>query len=112
MQTRLAEERGPDRLTPMRYDYTMALNIKDPETERLAAEVAAMTGESKTAAVRRALAERKQRLAVAQAGVAPGDRMVQILERTLWPRLPDGVRGVVLTKAEREAILGFGPEGA
>ena len=30
----------------------MALNIKDPETERLAAEVAAITGESKTRAVR------------------------------------------------------------
>jgi hypothetical protein len=30
----------------------MALNIKDPETERLAAEVATLTGESKTAAVR------------------------------------------------------------
>jgi hypothetical protein len=26
----------------------MALNIKDPETEQLAAEVAALTGESKT----------------------------------------------------------------
>jgi uncharacterized protein with PIN domain len=32
----------------------MALNIKDPETERLAAEVAALTGETKTGAVRHA----------------------------------------------------------
>ena len=30
----------------------MAMNIKVPEAERLAAEVAALTGESKTAAVR------------------------------------------------------------
>jgi antitoxin VapB len=42
----------------------MALNIKDPETEKLAAEVAAITGESKTQAVKVALQERKQRLAV------------------------------------------------
>lgn len=33
----------------------MALNIKDPETERLAAEVAAITGQTKTGAVRYAL---------------------------------------------------------
>ena len=33
----------------------MALNIKDPETERLAAEVAALTGTTKTGAVRYAL---------------------------------------------------------
>ena len=37
----------------------MALSIKDPEAERLAAEVAAMTGESKTRAIRVALEERK-----------------------------------------------------
>ncbi len=43
----------------------MALNIKDRETEKLAAEVAAITGESKTRAVRIALEERKQRLSLA-----------------------------------------------
>ena len=41
----------------------MALNIKDREAERLAAEVAALTGESKTRAIRVALQERKERLA-------------------------------------------------
>jgi antitoxin VapB len=40
----------------------MALNIKNRETEKLAAEVAAMAGESKTRAVRVALEERKRRL--------------------------------------------------
>jgi len=33
----------------------MALNIKNPEVERLAADVARLTGESKTEAIRRAL---------------------------------------------------------
>jgi hypothetical protein len=40
----------------------MALNIKDTETEKLAAEVAEMTGDTKTGAVREALREKKRRL--------------------------------------------------
>ena len=40
----------------------MTLNIKDPETEKLAAEAASMAGESKTRAVKVALEERKRRL--------------------------------------------------
>jgi antitoxin VapB len=39
----------------------MALNFKDDETDRLAREVAKLTGESLTVAVRRALAERLER---------------------------------------------------
>lgn len=40
----------------------MALNIRNPETERLAAELARRTGESKTEAVTKALRERLGRL--------------------------------------------------
>jgi antitoxin VapB len=39
----------------------MALSLKDPETDRLAREVAKLTGESLTEAVRKALAERLER---------------------------------------------------
>ena len=39
----------------------MALSLKDPETDRLAREVAELTGESLTRAVRTALAERLER---------------------------------------------------
>jgi antitoxin VapB len=39
----------------------MALSFKDDETDRLAREVARLTGESLTIAVRRALAERLER---------------------------------------------------
>jgi antitoxin VapB len=39
----------------------MALSLKDKETDRLAREVAALTGESLTDAVRTALAERLER---------------------------------------------------
>ena len=40
----------------------MALNIKDPDTDRLARELAAATGESITVAARRAIEERLQRV--------------------------------------------------
>ncbi|MEI2702991.1 MAG: type II toxin-antitoxin system VapB family antitoxin [Baekduia sp.] len=40
----------------------MALNIKDPETSRLARELAATTGETITEAARRAFEERLARL--------------------------------------------------
>ena len=40
----------------------MALSIRDQETERLAAEVAELTGDSKTGAVRQALRRQRERL--------------------------------------------------
>lgn len=89
----------------------MALNIKDPETERLASEVSALTGESKTGAIRGALRERKQRLQLARSGRGRGDRMIDVLERRLWPSLPEGVRGSATSKEQEAEILGFGPEG-
>jgi antitoxin VapB len=39
----------------------MALSLNDKETERLAREVAALTGETLTVAIRKALAERLDR---------------------------------------------------
>lgn len=39
----------------------MALSLKDPETDRLARQVAKLTGETLTEAVRNALAERLKR---------------------------------------------------
>ena len=43
-------------------EMNVALTIKNAEVERLAAEVAALTGESKTQAIRVALEERRRRL--------------------------------------------------
>ena len=40
----------------------MAMNIKNPETERLARELAGLTGESLTAAVTRALRDEVERV--------------------------------------------------
>ena len=89
----------------------MALNIKDPETERLAAEVASLAGETKTRAVRTALQERKHRLEAELAGRRRTDSLRKWLETEVWPSLPPDVRGKPITKEEREEILGYGPEG-
>jgi antitoxin VapB len=90
----------------------MALKINDDETEQLAVEVAALAGESRTEAVRQALRERKRRLLLARGGLSRGERIVELLERRFWPRLPTGVRGSTISKEEEEQILGLGPDGA
>lgn len=88
----------------------MALNIKNPEVERLAAEVAALTGESKTEAIRQALAERRRRLK-GRSLAERRQRVLKVLETRLWPGMPKGQLGRRLTRAQEDAILGYGPEG-
>lgn len=89
----------------------MALNIKNRRVEELAAEVASLTGESKTEAVRRALEERLQRLALRMVRVDREDRLRRFLEQEIWPAIPNGERGRRLSTDEEAAILGYGPEG-
>lgn len=90
------------------YHSTMPLNIKDPETERLAAEVATATGTTKTGAVRDALRERLSRLSVAADGRER--ELADFMEQEIWPQLVAGSPGAP-SKAERERILGYGPDG-
>ena len=78
----------------------MALNIKDPATDRLARRVAELTGESITDATRTALEERLQRL---------------LRTRPTDPTLGDIIRRgrarrVVDERCEGD-ILGYGPDG-
>lgn len=88
----------------------MALNLKNEEVERLAAEVARMTGESKTEAIRRALQERQQRLK-GRSLEQRRARVLRLLEKEIWPVLSAGERGRRPTQAEEDEILGFGPDG-
>lgn len=88
----------------------MALNIKDPTTERLATEVAQLAAESKTGAIRRALEERRERLAF-KGESDRQERLLRFLEEDVWPVVPRTVLGRRLSKRRREAILGYGPEG-
>jgi len=89
----------------------MAMNIKDPEAERLATEVAARTGESKTAAVRTALQERLERLNAVRDADKRGADFVRFLREEIRPQIPPERVGKPVTKAEREEILGYGPDG-
>jgi antitoxin VapB len=86
------------------------LNLKNPEVERLAAEVSDMTGESKTEAIRRALEERRRRLRGADLGVRR-ERLLRFLRTRVWKVVPKDALGRRLSRAEEDAILGYGPEG-
>ncbi len=88
----------------------MALNLKNAEVERLAAEVARLTGETKTEAIRRALEERRRRLT---GPVADGRRarVLRHLKSKVWPKVPSGQLGRTLSREEEDAILGYGPDG-
>ena len=78
----------------------MALNFEDEETDRLAREVAKLTGETLTVAVRRALAERleRERLRRGEGLRGLADRLLAIGEHCaslpdLDPRAPDEIVG-------------------
>ena len=81
----------------------MALNIKDPETDRLARELAAATGESITQAARIAIEERLARVrARAEAGANRID-LSDLIERAR--SRPD------LDQRTAEEIIGYDEHG-
>lgn len=89
----------------------MALNIKNADVERLATEVAGLAGESKTEAIRQALVERRERLAVRGRGRSRYEDVMEWLENEVWPQIPADQLGRRLTAEEEAEILGYGPEG-
>jgi len=89
----------------------MGLTIKNDETERLAAEVAKMAGESKTQAIRQSLREQRDRLTLQVTPAARRRRLHRFLENEVWAVIPVEQLGKAPDKAERERILGYGPHG-
>ena len=81
----------------------MALNIKDPTTDRLARELAAATGESITVAAKVAIEERLARIRHRRRDPEEGDRMMQIVQR--------GRARASVDIGSEAAILGYGPDG-
>ncbi len=81
----------------------MALNIRNPETERLAATLAKLTGESKTQAVTQALRERLERVRRRRAGRRLADELDEIARHCA--SLP------VLDDRSPEEILGYDNRG-
>lgn len=89
----------------------MPLNIKNSEVERLVAEVAALTGETKTEAVRKALLDRRARLRLRVTDRGRRERVRGFFEREVWARVPPDQLGFPPDKPERERMLGYGEEG-
>jgi antitoxin VapB len=89
----------------------MAMSIKNTEVERLAAELARLTGESKTEAIRKALLERRQRLSFRVTHVHREGELTRFLEREVWPTVPPELLGAKPSQDVDDEILGYGPEG-
>ncbi len=81
----------------------MALNIKDPVTERMVRTLSEETGEGVTAAVRRSVEERLQRLRRDQTGASLAEELLSIGDHCA--ALPD-----VDTRSP-DAILGYDETG-
>ncbi len=82
----------------------MALSLKDPATDRLARQVAALTGESLTEAIRTALAERLARERFKRGQPADGLARLQAILATI-DALPD------LDTRTPEEIIGYDEHG-
>lgn len=80
----------------------MVLNIKDPETDRLARELAEKTGESIIVAVRRAIEERLSRVN-ARAAVDSTDELAEFIRRARARPLLD--------RRTDEEIIGYDQDG-
>ncbi len=81
----------------------MALNIRNIETERLAARLAKLTGETKTQAVRVAVRERLERIQRRRSGRRLADELDEIARHCA--SLP------VLDSRTPDEILGYGDDG-
>jgi len=81
------------------------MNIKDPEVDRLAEELAHRMGHSnKTQAIRDAL---RSQLELTQSRTDHrATQIIDVMEAEIWPLLPDHSP---ITKPEREEILGYDP---
>jgi antitoxin VapB len=88
----------------------VALNIKNDLVEDLANEVAKRQGVTKTEAVRRALEAELARSAAPSAADRDA-HLVAFLQNDVWPFVPAEALGRATSKAEREHILGYGPDG-
>jgi len=81
----------------------MPLNIKDPATEKSVRELAAITGETVTTAIRRAAEERLQRVRRGRAAPSLAEEIMEIGKRCA--ALPD------LDTRSGDEILGYDEHG-
>ncbi|MCL4368366.1 MAG: type II toxin-antitoxin system VapB family antitoxin [Actinobacteria bacterium] len=89
----------------------MALTIKNPDVERLAEEVARLSGQNKTQAIRQALEEKRDRLTMRVSHDARMAQRRRFLEREIWADIPAELLDKPHNDALDDDILGYGPEG-
>ncbi|MCZ7663103.1 MAG: type II toxin-antitoxin system VapB family antitoxin [Thermoleophilia bacterium] len=89
----------------------MALTIKNLEVERLAEEVARLSGQNKTQAVRQALEEKRDRLTLRVSRVARTAQRRRFLEREIWVDIPAELLDKPHDEELDDEILGYGPHG-
>lgn len=89
----------------------MATNIRNEKLERLAGEIARLTGESRTVAIVRALEERKERITMNRPEKRTLPEVLDFLEKEVWANIPRELLGRRISKKERERILGYGRGG-
>jgi hypothetical protein len=87
----------------------MPLNIKNPEVESLASEVARLGGTTKTEAIRQSLLDRKSSLTAA-APSSRRERLQGFLELRVWPTVPAKARKR-WSREEEDRRLGYGEWG-
>lgn len=81
----------------------MPLNIKDPETDRLARELRKATGETLTVAVRRALEERLARIRARTGAETSTEDLLEVIRR--------GRARATLDTRGAEEIIGYDERG-
>ena len=86
----------------------MSLNIKNPGLERLAGEVATLSGVSKTEAIRQAPEEEKRLLSRRGTRNDRREKLKNLLEQEIWPNIPKEQLGKRLTRKEEDKIFGYG----
>lgn len=88
----------------------MPLNIKNPEVESLAEDLARLSNMSKTEAIRQALLERHARMNAADGSGNRAGRLRRFLELRVWPTIPAEARRP-WSKEEEASALGYGEFG-
>lgn len=81
------------------------------QTRLLIRKLVELTGESEEQVVLRALEERVARLTGPVSKAERRQRVLNMLETSVWRFLPAGESGRTLTGDEHDKILGYGPEG-
>ena len=87
----------------------MAIHVKNPDVIKLATRLAALTGESRTEAIRTALEEKLARLHGASAQGSRRAELVRVLGCKVPPMIRAGRRKASLTEEEVQELLAYGP---